>query len=56
MRTLLGELEQIVALTTTNNSMESVDRVFQLLLQRGLKTEFVSGFRDEFRTYVEQSP
>jgi hypothetical protein len=51
MRTLLRKLEQIVAETTPTNSMESVDRVFQLLLQRGRKTQFISGYRDEFRTY-----
>ena len=55
MRSLLEELEQIVAETTPANSMESVDRVFELLLQRGRKTEFISGYRDEFRTYSDLS-
>lgn len=53
MRSLQQSLEQIVATTTSENSIESVDRVFQLLLQRGQKTEFVSGYRDEFQAYFE---
>jgi hypothetical protein len=53
MRSLQQSLEQIVATTTSENSIESVDQVFQLLLQRGQKTEFISGYRDEFRTYFE---
>ena len=51
MRTLKAKLEQIVAETTSEKSFESVDRVFQLLLQRGQRTEFISGYRDEFRTF-----
>lgn len=53
MRSLQASLEEIVATTTPENSIESVDRVFQLLLTRGQKTEFISGYRDEFRTHFE---
>ena len=53
MRSLLANLEEIVSTTTPENSIESVDRVFQLLLKRGHKTEFISGYRDEFREYGE---
>jgi hypothetical protein len=51
MRSLQLELERIVAETTPDNSIESVERVFQLLLQRGQKVDFISGYRDEFRTF-----
>ena len=51
MRTLKSKLDQIVAETTRENSIESVDRVFELLLQRGQKIPFIVGYRDEFRTY-----
>lgn len=54
MRSLQRKLERIVAETTPDNSIESVDHVFQLLLQRGQKTDFISGYRDEFRTFGEQ--
>lgn len=50
MRSLKLKLDRIVAETTRENSIESVDRVFQLLLQRGQKIEFISRHRDEFRT------
>ncbi len=53
MRSLQASLEEIVATTTPENSIESVDRVFQLLLQRGQKSEFIAGYHDEFRTYGE---
>ncbi len=49
MRSLQAQLDQIVAETTPDNSFNSVDRVFQLLLQRGQKTDFIAGYRDEFR-------
>jgi hypothetical protein len=55
MRSLLTDLEAIVSTTTTENSIESVDRVFQLLLRRGQKTEFISGYREEFRAYFEDA-
>ncbi len=54
MCSLQLKLEQIVAETTPENSIESVDQVFQLLLQRGQKTDFISGFRDEFRTFFKR--
>lgn len=51
MRTLLGQLEQIVAETSPANSIKSVDRVFELLLHSSQKKEFIDGYREEFRTY-----
>jgi hypothetical protein len=53
MRSLKLKLERIVAETTRENSIESVDRVFQLLLLRGQKIDFISGYRDEFRSLRE---
>jgi hypothetical protein len=55
MRSLKLNLEQIVAETTSDNSFESVDRIFQLMLEFGRRKEFISGYRDEFRSYSEQS-
>lgn len=55
MLSLQASLEQIVATTTSESSIESVDQVFQLLLQRGQKTEFISGYRDEFRAYFHMT-
>jgi hypothetical protein len=52
MRLLQGKLEEIVSQTTPENSLDSVDRVFQLLLERGRRTEFISGYRDEVRSYA----
>ena len=52
MRSLQMKLEQIVAETTPENSFESVDRVYQLLLERGRNTEFISAYRDEFRGWA----
>lgn len=49
MRSLQAQLDQIAAEATPVNSIESVDRVFRLLLARGQKTEFIRGFHDEFR-------
>lgn len=54
MRSLQRKLERIVAETTPENSIESVDDVFQLLLQRGQKTDFISGYRDVFQKFAEQ--
>lgn len=51
MRSLQLKLERIVAQTTPENSIESVDQVFQLLLQRGHKTDFISGYRDELLAF-----
>lgn len=53
MQSLTVELDRILAETTPNNSTESVDRVYRLLLQRGEKTEFISAYRDSLRTYVK---
>lgn len=54
MRSLLSKLEQILAVTTRDNSSESVDRVFSLLLQRGQKSDFISAYREEFRTSCKE--
>lgn len=51
MRALQSNLDQIVAEATTENSMECVDRVFAILLHRGWKTQFITGYRDEFRAF-----
>jgi hypothetical protein len=48
---LQSKLERIVASATAENSMDCVDQVFALLLQRGRKTRFITGYREEFRTY-----
>jgi len=52
MRVLKVRLEQILAETTPNNSIDSVDQVYQLLLQRSEKTAFISPYRESFHTYV----
>lgn len=52
MRHLQQELEDIVARATPQSSVECVDQVYDLLQRRGEKTEFIAGFRDEFRTQV----
>ena len=51
MLALKLELDAIVAETNDENGFESVDRVFDLLLQRGQKIEFISGYRDEIREW-----
>jgi hypothetical protein len=51
MRGLQSRLDQIVDEAATQNSFDSVDRVFALLLERGRKTEFISGFREEFQSH-----
>jgi hypothetical protein len=51
MRGLQLRLNQIVDDATTQNSFESVDRVFALLLEQGRQTEFISGFREEFQSH-----
>lgn len=56
MRSLQSQLDQIVAETTSENSFDSVDRVFQLLIRRGQKTDFIAGYREEFRMYRDQTP
>lgn len=56
MRLLQSHLDEIVAETTAENSFDSVDRVFQLLLQRGRKTDFITGYREEFRDYGQRAP
>ena len=57
MRALKDKLEQIVDKTNRDNSIESVDRVFQLLLDQGQRTPFITGYRDalrdEIRTYED---
>lgn len=52
MRALQSKLDQIRASTTPENAFESVDRVFELLTKQcSNKSEFITGFREEFRTY-----
>jgi hypothetical protein len=51
MRALQTRLEQVLAETSPANSVESVDRVFALLLEQGRKTVFITGYREEFREY-----
>ena len=55
MRSLQSQLDRILAETTSENSIESVDRVFELLMQRGRKTEFINGYLEEFRAYYERN-
>ena len=51
MQALQLKLDRIIAEATVENSMECVDKVFALLLQRGRKTRFITGYRDEFRSF-----
>jgi hypothetical protein len=51
MQELQTQLDRILAETSPDNSAESIDRIFGILLQRGQRTEFITGFRDEFRAY-----
>ena len=53
MLTLKMDLDRILAETTPHNSIESVDRVYRLLQRRGKNIEFISMYRDSFRTYVD---
>lgn len=53
MRILLGKLKRIVDQTNSKNSRDSVDRVFQLLLERGQKVEFISAYRNEFSGHAD---
>ena len=54
MRELKQQLDRIVAETNSGNSIESVDRVFSLLLQLGQRIEFITNYRAEFKTYDSQ--
>lgn len=54
MQELRRQLEQIAAETNHSNSIESVDRVFELLLKRGQKIKFITEYRKEFKTYDAQ--
>jgi len=51
MRVLQARLDQILGEATPQNSFDSVDQVFALLQERGRKTEFISGFREEFQGF-----
>ena len=55
MRSLQTTLDQIVTETTRENSIESVDRIFQLMLQRGHETDFISWYHDLFRKQTRAS-
>ena len=46
---LKHQLERIVAETNTDNSIESIEAVYTLLLQHGRKADFIIPYRDEFR-------
>ncbi len=50
---LKHELEKIVAGTNADNSIESIERVYALLLQQGRKADFIIPYRDEFRELTE---
>ncbi len=54
MRVLLKNLEQILAETNSENSPESIERIFALLLSHSPKTEFITGYRDELREYFAE--
>ncbi len=47
------ELEQIVAGTNSDNSIESIEQVYALLLQQGRKADFIIPYRDEFRIQTQ---
>lgn len=53
MHTLHLKLEGIIAGTTQENSIESVDRVFELMLQNSPRKDFISRYREIFRAYRE---
>lgn len=54
MRAIQAELDVILAETTSENSIESVDRIYDLLLEHSDKTEFITGYRDEIREYDQR--
>jgi hypothetical protein len=54
MRSLASSLHQILTETTRQDSSESVDRVFELLLQRGQKADFIEAYREEFNSEREE--
>lgn len=56
MRSLQSDLDRILGETTAENCLESVDRVFELLLPYGKDPRFITGYRDEFRRYREAGP
>jgi hypothetical protein len=53
MRDLKRKLDEVVANTSSRNSPASVDQVYGLLLSLDFKTEFVTGYHDEFRQCIE---
>ncbi|QDT35385.1 hypothetical protein [Thalassoglobus polymorphus] len=53
MRSLKQKLDEVVANTSRKNSPASVDQVYGLLLSLDFKTEFVAGYHDEFKQYLE---
>ena len=55
MRDMQSRLGEIRARTTPENAIESVDKIFELLTQRcSNKSEFITGFREEFRSFDKQ--
>lgn len=52
MQRLQQRLEEIVANTTAENSRDSLDQVFELLLSLPrARREFITGYRDEIRSW-----
>ena len=51
MQSLQMKLDEILAETTQDNSIESVDRVFELMLQNSPRKEFISRYREGFQYY-----
>jgi hypothetical protein len=56
MQVLLSALDQIVSQTTTDNSVSTVDTIYEMLLARAENPRFVSGYRDEFRGTLLKQP
>lgn len=57
MSELQRRLEGILQQTTSDNSIESCDRIYRILLEFAKNPRFVSGFHDEFReVYLNKGP
>ena len=55
MQKLLEELEALVDQTTSANSVERVDQVFELLHQEGRMRDFIRGYRNEFQSQCDKA-
>lgn len=55
MLSLQHDLEQILATTSAESSHLSVEQVFELLLERGQKPDFINGYREDFRSRHPQN-